>query len=192
VLVTTLMERRADIPLLLRQVALGIARESPEVARGYVREMNGRAELAIDADVVCALVERTYATHTRELSLILGECMMRARGENISLADLNAALHALRLGGPSPESGATNAPNVAPPPNAANAANAASVASAMDGARGKKADDLTGDELLAILREHNGVRKAVAETLRITVDQLRHLIDKRGIRDRMPDGRKGK
>jgi DNA-binding NtrC family response regulator len=80
----TLAERREDIPLLLRHLALRAAKRSPELAGRFLERKDDASFVRIDAKLVDALVRRRrYRANTRELEGLLWRAMAASRGDVI-------------------------------------------------------------------------------------------------------------
>jgi DNA-binding NtrC family response regulator len=86
VTVPSLDERREDVPLLFRHVALRSARESPKIAARFVREIAGRMEIDVDSTLVAGLARRSYPLNVRELQMLLWKIMPACRGDRLVVA----------------------------------------------------------------------------------------------------------
>jgi len=81
----SLAERREDIPLLARHIALSIvAREGGE---RFVHEREGRRDVRMSCDFVTWLVRRDYVGNIRELEKIIRDAMFASAGDTIDLED---------------------------------------------------------------------------------------------------------
>jgi two-component system nitrogen regulation response regulator GlnG/two-component system response regulator HydG len=131
----SLVDRREDIPLLVRHLVLRAADKSPEVGARFVARTKGRPEPRVDAALIDAMLRRTFGTNVRELDALLWNAMSESHGDALALTDAIANLPRGSAGGASP----------APAPNA------------------RPARDPTAGEIRECVERENGnVRRAAA------------------------------
>jgi transcriptional regulator with AAA-type ATPase domain len=88
-----LVERREDIPLLVRHLVLAAAAASPNVLGSLVHHVNGRDEIDVEPALMTRLVRHPYRTNVRELNAILGVAMRCAHeGQLLLTPDVDAAM----------------------------------------------------------------------------------------------------
>jgi len=84
--VPALTERREDIPLLLRHLALKRAREEPERMRPFLYQSpSGRTELNMSGRVVDSLMRHPLTGNVRELEIVLDGLVSRSTGNQLRL-----------------------------------------------------------------------------------------------------------
>jgi transcriptional regulator with AAA-type ATPase domain len=89
-------DRREDIPLLVRHLLAGMAKEHPQVSRFFAEGI-----ARIDAELVDALVRHEYKLHARELATLLWQAVSESDGPVIAMTpSVRAAL--VRDEGPTP------------------------------------------------------------------------------------------
>jgi two-component system nitrogen regulation response regulator GlnG/two-component system response regulator HydG len=105
----SLVDRREDIPLLVRHLVLRAAGRSPEVGARFVKRTDGRSEALVDAALVGALLRRRFTTNVRELDSLLWNAMGESRGDGVALND------AIAIAAPARPAEPPAAPGAAPP-----------------------------------------------------------------------------
>ncbi len=84
-----LAARREDIPLLVRNLVLKHATDTPEIAQRFVRrEEDGSYAVRVEADVITTLVRREYTTNVRELDRLIWDAICATTdGDTIRMTD---------------------------------------------------------------------------------------------------------
>jgi DNA-binding NtrC family response regulator len=100
--VPALTERREDIPLLLRHLAIERAREEPELMKRFLYTgPSGRTELQMSGRVVDYLVRYPFTGNVRQLATMLDELIDGSRGNQVRLpSKANSEGVASRSAGP--------------------------------------------------------------------------------------------
>lgn len=102
VTVPGLLERREDIPLLLRHLLVCAARETPSaVERFFERDGGELAEPRIEPSLVEVLLRHRFTHHVRELTRVMWAALASSRDSFLALTPEVRAQ--LRLGAPDPE-----------------------------------------------------------------------------------------
>jgi len=81
--VPDLNERRDDIPLLARHLLRRIAARDPDAVRRFFPGGDPATEPRVGRELVLALVQRSYATHVRELLALLWESIQHSPGDTL-------------------------------------------------------------------------------------------------------------
>ena len=79
--------RREDVPLLARKLLLAAATSSASAARFVRPGDDGRPQARLDADLVDAIVRRTWETNVRELDALLWRAMAASPGDVVVLPE---------------------------------------------------------------------------------------------------------
>jgi two-component system nitrogen regulation response regulator GlnG/two-component system response regulator HydG len=137
-----LNDRAGDIPLILRHLLRRAAARDHEIGERFLEAWNGHSgEPRLSLDLARALVTHRYATHVRELDMLLWSSLASSSGNVAELTD--AVRRDLGIGS------ARTAPSSPPTP-------AASPASARP-----PANEVTEEQLRASLAKHEGVKERV-------------------------------
>jgi DNA-binding NtrC family response regulator len=146
----SLIDRREDIPLLLRHLILRAADRSPDIGARFVERVGRRREARVDGALVDALLRRPFATNVRELDGLLLRAMGTSPADVVAMDEAALAAHDMTVSQAQP-----NAPlHGAPPP----ARGAYGASGALLSGREPSAEEIR----VVLQREGGNVRRAAA------------------------------